>query len=125
MTKKDFDSFIKESLKDLPLEEQEEILKKIQYTWLPNIKEKLNKRIVKSYFKCSKCGRYSLKKRFKITYGTELVKGVTVYTDAGYGDDDELADVTYSVKYRVCPLCKELTEESRYYESESNRHRRK
>ena len=121
MKKRDFETFIKGILKDLPLEKQEDILKKIQHKWLPDIQKKLSNRIKKNYFKCSKCGRYSLKKRFDIIYDQELVKGVTVYSDAGYGDDDKFADVTYSVEYLVCPICKGLTEKSRYPIAESNR----
>ena len=125
MEKRDFEAFIKENLKNLPLEEQEEILNSIGSEWLPAIKDKLNRRIEKSYYKCSKCGRYSLKKRFKTSNGERLVKGVTVYSDAGYGDDDEIADITYSVKYLVCPFCNGLTEQSKYPLVESNRRSRR
>lgn len=29
----------------------------------------------------------------------------TVYTDAGYGDDDEIAEVTRMIQYNDCPVC--------------------
>lgn len=125
MTKRDFNSFINQNLKGLSLEKKLELLCKIQNLWLPDIKKKLNDKLDKNYIKCSKCKKYSLIKSFKYKNKKEIRHGVTVYRDAGYGDDDEIADVTYSVDYVVCPICGGLTETNRYKIGESNRHKRK
>ncbi len=125
MTKKDFENFIRSNLKDLSLEEQEKILIKIRRTWMPDIIKKFDNRIEKSYNHCPKCGKYSLKKKCRVETKEVTDYGVTVYTDCGYGDDDEIADVTYLVYYNVCPVCGGLTEKNRYEIRETNRHRRK
>lgn len=125
MTKRDFNSFINQNLKGLSLEKRLELLCKIQDLWLPDIKQKLDDKLDKNYTRCSKCKKYSLIKSFKYENKKEIRHGVTVYRDCGYGDDDEIADVTYSVVYAVCPICGGLTETNRYKIGESNRHRRR
>ena len=125
MNKKEFEKFIKEGLKDLPVHKQEELLNKIQYNWLPDIKNRFAKKISSNdLLKCPQCGKYSSTKEYSISFERELVRGQLVYTDCGYGDDDKFADVLYDVEYLTCPCCKEKFEKRRHYISESNRKRR-
>ena len=79
----------------------------------------------KSYIKCKECGKYSLKSKFKLGIEEKLVKGVCVYRDCGYGDDDQYADVTYSVLYGICPYCGGKNERDRITIKEENRCRPK
>ena len=44
-----------------------------------------------------------------------------VYTDAGWGDDDEIADVTRLIKTAICPVCKKDIIIEQKYISEANR----
>ena len=122
MNKKEFENFIKDCLKDLPVHKQEELLDKMQYVWLPDIQTRFAKKIAsKELKKCEHCGKYFPFKEYSISFEKELVKDQTVYQDCGYGDDDEFADVLYDVEYLVCPSCKQKTEKRRSYISESNR----
>lgn len=123
MTKKDFETFLRGNLKKLPLEEQEALLEKIRDKWMPDITSKLDKRIEKSYIKCLQCGRYSLTKSFKIEKKEEKRYGIQVYVDRGYGDGDEVADVTYMVTYYTCPICGGLTEKNKIEMYQENRHK--
>ena len=123
MTKRDFEKFIKDSIKDLPLEKQEELLKKIHYKWIDDIHTKFKDRMKKRYIKCTSCNKYSLKSKYKKTIKEELCKGVCVFSDCGYGDDDVYADVTYMVEYYVCPHCDGLTEKTRWTLKEENIHK--
>lgn len=77
------------------------------------------------YKYCSACKKYYLKKNEKRDQTVELVHGVCVYRDCGYGDDDEYADVTYAVTYSVCPLCHKHNEKLfKHTLGESNRRSR-
>jgi len=125
MTKKDLENFVRSNLKDLPLEEQERILTKMCNTWIPDITKKIRDRIKKSSFKCSKCGRYSLKKNFRVEFKTETCCGVTVLSDCGYGEDDLIADVTYLITYNVCPICGGFTKTRAEDIGEKNHRRRR
>lgn len=50
----------------------------------------------------------------------------TVYIDAGYGDDDELAEVTRMVTFIECPVCGHQEQDGKgIYLSEKNRHTRR
>ncbi len=121
MTEKDFEDFIMENLENLQLDEQERALNTIHRTWLPNMIKNFKEMVDKDYIKCSKCGKYSLKEQFKTHTDVEVIKNQLVYSDCGYGDDDEFADVTYLVFYNVCPLCNGLSEINRYFVKEENR----
>ena len=123
MKEREFEKLILESMKDLSLEDQEKLLNNIEDKWLPKIKEKFIKK-TKKHTKCFNCGKYSLTKDFKEIYEQVENKGQVVYIDSGYGDDDEFADVTYSVCFSICPICKAKKEKSRMFLFEKNRHGR-
>lgn len=124
MTKRKFENFIEENLKNLPLEKQEELLDKISNKWIPDIEDKFHKKIEKGYKKCSKCNKYFLKTKYTKTWETETYKDELVYSDAGYGDDDEYADVTYNIEYLICPSCGAKNENKKMYLHMKNRHKR-
>lgn len=124
MTKQDFKTFINQNLKDLPLEKQEILLDKMLHKWLPDIVGKFNDKIEKNYRKCQKCGKYSIIKNTKSILETEVHHDVLVYANAGYGDDDEYADITYSICYSICPFCGGKSELNRYPLNVSNYHKR-
>lgn len=100
MTKKDFEKYLNEQFREIPLEEQERLLIKMEREWIPSIlKRKLEK-----YTMCDSCKKYSLTKRFKtITIKNRRIE--TTYRDAGYGDDDMIGEVEYLYYYLVCPIC--------------------
>lgn len=100
MTKKDFEKFLNENFRELPLDKQEDILIKMRREWIPSI---LDKRL-KKYTKCLNCGKYSLTKRFKIITKIDI-REEKIYSDAGYGDDDMFGQVKYLDYYTICPIC--------------------
>ena len=122
MTKREFDRFITESLKDLPLEKQEILLSKM-LEWTRQSVEKFEQRMKKSYVKCSKCGKYLMKIRLTVV-NENILECKCIYSDAGYGYDDVFADVTYNVESYICPYCGEKIEKNRYELSESNKRNR-
>ena len=122
MTKREFENLIFDTMSDLSLEKQEEFLNKVYSIWLPDIMKKFSKKISKKYAKCGHCGKYSFIHEFKTISKKEEFKDVIVHTDAGYGDNDQMADVTYLITYSICPKCNANTEKSRMYLSENNRH---
>lgn len=123
MNKREFEKIIKESMNGLSLEKQEEFLKKVQSNWLPEIQEKFYKEVSKKYTKCWECGKYSLTSDFENIHEQVEHKGVIVYVDAGYGDNDEIADVTYLMRYAICPKCKHKKLLKKTFISEKNRHK--
>lgn len=74
---------------------------------------------------CQECGKYYPKS----TTGKsqqEVTTVETVYHDAGYGDDDELANVTRLVTFIHCPVCGQSHPEGPgRYLRESNRRTRR
>jgi len=80
--------------------------------------------LAKNKYFCEKCRKYSDIKKLKQTTKTEISRGQCVYTDAGYGDGDEYADVEYLVTYNICPLCKAESYKSKFYINQYNRHDR-
>ena len=123
MNKREFEKIITESMNGLSIEKKEEFLKKVQSIWLPEIQEKFQKEVSKKYTKCYKCGKYSLTSDFEEVHEQVEHKGVIVYVDAGYGDNDEIADVTYLMQYSICPKCKNKKILSKTFISERNRHK--
>lgn len=123
MNKRDFEKIIKESMDGLSLEKKEEFLNKVKSKWLPEIQEKFNKNVAKKYTKCWECGKYSLTSDFKKIHEQVEHEGVLVYVDAGYGENDEVADVTYLMHYSICPKCKHKKLLSKKFVSEKNRHK--
>ena len=125
MTQKEYNAFIKKSLKDLPLHKQEEILDKMQYKWAPELYEEILKKIkTQKFLKCRKCGRYSKEKDYSVKVEKELVKNQLVSSHISHIDCyHEYADVLYEVEYLVCPLCKKKNQRLRNKISEKNRRR--
>lgn len=121
MTKREFETFLKHTIADLPIHQQEKFLKRLQYKWMPEINRDFQEKISKKYLKCTYCNKYYLLTSYSIISNIELRKGILVYTDAGYGDDDKIADVTYNVSYYLCPVCGRKMEKDRYQISETNR----
>lgn len=101
------DKFIKEmteTLKSMPLEKREKFLNKVEYDWLSSIKAKLKKDL-KNYWFCQKCKKYIRYKDTEKVSRTEILHGVLISSDSGYGDDDILGDVEYLIHSFVCPNC--------------------
>lgn len=101
------DKFMKEmmdTLKSMPLEKRESFLCKVENNWIPSVKAKM-KKSMKNYWFCRNCRKYIPLKETKVLQEEELREGVLVYSDSGYGDDDEYGDATYFVENRVCLKC--------------------
>lgn len=84
-------------------------------------KQKVKAKIGKRYIYCSRCGKYYLTKSYKIEERDKRTT-ICVYTDCGYGDDDEYAPAIFHIKERVCPKCgnrKEI-ESKRIWRGESH-----
>ena len=109
MTKREFDKLLTESLKGMSLEKQEIQLRKLQ-DWISQKQDKLQAKINKSYIKCSKCERYSL--RNKLTIIDQYEKRQSKYSI----DDDFLPDITYHIYYYICPNCGTKIEMARHRE---------
>ena len=105
MNKKDFYTFIKNNLKDLPIEKQEELLTKITRNWMPKLTADFYQKKCKNLLKCTNCKKYSSVKNYKETSHIIFEPGVTVNVGCGYGDYDKIADVTYKINYIICPIC--------------------
>lgn len=91
MTKNEFDT--------LPTQER---LDKINY--FLNILHKEKENILQQHYHCDQCKEYFPKNNVKVEEKIET-HYECVFTDAGYGDDDRFADVTYSYIYGICPYC--------------------
>ena len=74
---------------------------------LKELEEEIYTKINRKYYYCEECKKYYYKKDWGTEDTKEIRYGDIVYIDAGYGDDDEVADVTYHVKYRICPIHKD------------------
>lgn len=53
---------------------------------------------------CSNCEKFYPKDSVSTLFGDRTTTE-TVFTDAGYGDDDEIAAVTRKIEYKACPVC--------------------
>ena len=74
---------------------------------------------------CSNCAKHYPKESVTSSI-EEVTKVEIVYTDAGYGDDDEIAEVTRAVTYLHCPVCgKKYAKGTGTYLREKNRHTRR
>lgn len=100
MNRRDFEKFLNNQLKGMPLEKVELELEKIQQKWIPEILEKKKK----GKQKCNACGKYSPVKEFKIENEIKIITETT-YTDCGYGDFDRIGEVERLYVYEICPLC--------------------
>ena len=74
---------------------------------LKELEEEIYAKINRKYYYCEECKKYYHKKDWGTEDTKEIRYGDIVYIDAGYGDDDEVADITYHVKYRICPIHKD------------------
>lgn len=79
----------------------------------------------KAWF-CRNCSKY-YPKDIIITSIETATQCETVYTDAGYGDDDEIADVTRQYTCIQCPVCGKTQRASTkgQYMYERNRRKRR
>lgn len=121
MNKKEFTRYINKQLNGMSLECQIQELQKLQKTYLPELIQARMRRLgtwippekKDDYIFCKKCGKYSLKSKVNKEFVRE-VRTVTTFTDCGYGDDDRIGDVEYSVTYVICPKCGHKQEHSKY-----------
>ena len=92
---------------------------------LLHLKEERLKKIIDTYClaKCESCGTIVCRENLAAgTYTTTSTE--TVYQDCGYGDDDEIAEVTYLHHVKRCPKCGYAIENRKEKVSESNRRAR-
>ena len=81
---------------------------------------KEKKKLLDDSYYCGSCHQYFEKLHWGYKSEEETHKGVCVFTDAGYGDDDRYSDVTYKVLYAVCPYCGTRREISKIYIKQEN-----
>lgn len=94
MNKKDFEKYIKEQFKDVPLENLEKNITKISNVWLPQILESM----LKNHIKCKSCNKYVEKKDFEIQQDLEIHTEKT--------SSNKINEIEYLVTYKICPFCK-------------------
>ena len=102
MNKKEFVKLLNEVTKNSSIDSQIELLEKIHNVWMPEIIDKETN----NYSLCPNCKRYIQKNEYISETKRIVSKNECIYRDAGYGEDDEYADVTYLVCYKRCPKCK-------------------
>lgn len=75
----------------------------------------------KGYVQCANCDRFF--KESDLTVSSHYETSVEmVFVDAGYGDDDRIADVTRLHEVIICPHCgKEISHKSTYLYSRNER----
>ena len=73
---------------------------------------------------CPGCKRYHKKDQFTTTSKERFERNALIQVDAGYGDDDELGDVTYLEVWWVCPKGHLAEVKDRFTKSVTNRHLR-
>lgn len=120
MRKQDFINFFNENSQSLSIDSQISLLKKIKDKWIPELIDKK----LKNYSYCVGCRKYVKTKAFKTERKDVLASNAHVYHDAGYGDSDRYADVTYDTVYSVCPNCSHKKIISRYPKEITNEHER-
>ena len=118
MNKREFTKIIKDSLKDVPLEKQHDVL--FTYKgYLQSVHNDLLNKLSK-LIRCNNCGKYFKDNKKTHHSKKEVSLGECVYRDCGYGDDDEFADILYEVMYTKCPFCNADNEVRRFEISRSN-----
>lgn len=73
---------------------------------------------------CPDCQVYHPKDQFTITSKERFERNALISSDAGYGDDDVLGDVTYLEVWWVCPKGHLTEVKDRFIKNTTNRHRR-
>lgn len=73
---------------------------------------------------CPECKRYHPKEQFTTTSKERFERNALIHSDAGYGDDDELGDVTYLEVWWVCPKGHLTEVKDQFTKSVTNRHYR-
>lgn len=73
---------------------------------------------------CPECGRYHRREQFTLSSKERFERNAIVSTDAGYGDDDELADVLWSEIWWTCPKGHLAEKKDQVTKSITNRHYR-
>lgn len=97
MTKKDFEKYINEQFKNIPIKKIEHDLTKMKNVWLPQILDK----IYKNQIQCKSCGNYLNENDFKIEIQKEI------HTEITYDkkQEEKIGRVEYIVTYNICPIC--------------------
>jgi len=106
MNKKEYKKLFKPLFENFPVD-NDKVFDEIDRaeSALLELRNEYRSRLYKKYYFCSKCNKYYLRNAWKEEINKEINYGVVVYSDCGYGDNDEIADVEYNVKYKVCPKC--------------------
>lgn len=125
MDKKSYKKLFKSLFKKFPIDNYKvfDEIDRANYALL-EIRDEYRTRLHNKYYFCSKCNKYYLKNTWKVENARETNYGVTVYLGYGYGNDDEIADITYDIKYRACPKCGDKAVIDKTKISESNRRNR-
>lgn len=113
-------SFNFEELNSLPVKDRIDKLNEIKDEVEREL-TKARKNLQENYIYCKKCNQYHPKEYLQTISRTETSVGECVFTDAGYGDYDEFADVIYLVTSYVCPSCGSNIEKGRTTLYTSNR----
>lgn len=121
MNEREFKDFVKSRLRGLPLEQQEKTLQKMKLLWIEELFTEFNVKTTKGYTKCNKCGKYSKSDAFTYLVEPKKVLGETICFGVSEFDSDEIADVTYGIRYSICPKCNNKKEIERWCIREENR----
>ena len=108
MNKSILKEYLNTQIAGLKPEKQLDTIDKI-IIYIKDYREKLHTKILRKYILCSNCKKYYPIKSYKIEE-TDVNSSCLVYSDCGYGDDDEYAKCIYHIKYRICPKCGEKHE---------------
>lgn len=85
-----------------PEKQMVEIDKIIEY--VEKYKSNTLTKIRKKYTYCYTCKKYHLTKLYKIEE-SDVKSSCCVYSDCGYGDNDEYAECIHHIKEKICPKC--------------------
>lgn len=111
---------IREAVSNLSFEEKIAEWKRLQGI-LPGMIQACIDAHLKGKWHCEHCNTYFDMKTVAGVSRKEVDKGVCVFSDYGYGDWDEFADVEYLKTYKICPKCGAETAFQKMYVGESNR----
>ncbi|MBP3255025.1 MAG: hypothetical protein J6M60_00830 [Clostridia bacterium] len=125
MNQREFKNFLMKDFKNLSIEKIEDTLDKIELKWLPEITDDLYNKFTKEHFRCDFCCRWPKIKECEEIHQTIGGKDVPVLNEEGKSEIDLVADVTFLIKYRICPFCKRPHYMSQETTSIKNRHYKK